>query len=46
MQGVEPVSVENVDILFIIDFFGINFDFKKFTAFTYYLSLYWSAQVA
>ena len=30
MQGLEPVSVGNVDILFIIDFFGINFDFKKY----------------
>lgn len=30
MQGLEPVSVGNVDILFIIDVFGINFDFKKY----------------
>lgn len=43
--GWEPVSIGNVDILFIIDFFGINSDFKK-TTFIYYLSLYWSAPVA
>ena len=30
MQGLEPVSIGNVDILFIIDFFGTNFDFKKY----------------
>lgn len=28
--GLEPVSIGNVDILFIIDFFGINSDFKKY----------------